>query len=141
MKFLIADDEIVTDRMLQRLLSRYGVCDYVMDGKKAVSQYIESREKGDPYELIFMDVIMPEMNGFEALSAIRESESRMGIAKKDAVKIILMTGLGLSRDIFTMYKTSCLEYLYKPLDIDHLIGLLKKHRIIEEIDEKNGYNN
>ncbi|KJR43856.1 response regulator receiver protein [Candidatus Magnetoovum chiemensis] len=124
--FLVADDEPVSVRMLQRYLSRFGQCDIATDGHKAVEAFIESNKNGRHYDLIFMDILMPTMNGFEALSAIREKETVMRVKSKDAVKIIIMTGLGLSRETFNLHRTTCLDYLFKPFDVKIFTYYLQK---------------
>lgn len=132
MKCLITDDELVTVKMLKRLLSRYGPCDYALDGREAVMAFEKALFAGQPYDVIFMDILMPHMNGFEALSEIREIESKQEITSEKTAKIILMTGLGISVDTIETYKTSCMEFMYKPIDINGLIHLLKKHKLIAD---------
>ncbi|MCI4627111.1 MAG: response regulator [Candidatus Magnetoovum sp. WYHC-5] len=138
MKFLVTDDELLTVKMLQRLLSRYGHCDYVLNGKEAVEAFKEALSMGEPYDLIFMDILMPEMDGFDALYAIREKEKMLGINQEDSVKIIMMTGLGISIEMVNLYRTSCMEFLYKPIDVDALISFLKDNNLIQQGIE---YNN
>jgi two-component system chemotaxis response regulator CheY len=130
MKSLIVDDEVVTSKMLKRLFSRFGESVMATNGSDAVEFVRNAYGTGEPFDILIMDVIMPGMNGFETYSAIRELEYSLGIEKGSEIKIIMMTGLGISREIFELHKTSCMAYLYKPIDLGELLGVLQKNNIL-----------
>ncbi|MBF0318160.1 MAG: response regulator [Nitrospirae bacterium] len=126
MNTLIVDDEHVTAKMLKRLFSRYGLCDVADSGDGAVALFKDARQGDSPYDLIVMDVMMPGTTGIEAYEAIREYERQCGVKNGSEVKIVLMTGMGISRDMFQIYKTSCMAYLYKPIDMKELFNVLNR---------------
>ncbi|KJU82173.1 response regulator receiver protein [Candidatus Magnetobacterium bavaricum] len=126
MNTLIVDDEEVTTKMLKRLFSRYGLCDVADSGDTAIALFKDAYGGGSPYDLIVMDVMMPGTTGIEAYEVIREYERQCGVKNGSEAKIILMTGLGISREIFRIYKTSCMAYLYKPIDMKELLNVLNQ---------------
>lgn len=70
---LLVDDNPINRKVLSKMLSRIGLtCDIAQNGRDAYEKWIESQKEGQPIELIFMDVFMPEMNGLEATTKIRQ---------------------------------------------------------------------
>jgi two-component system, chemotaxis family, chemotaxis protein CheY len=88
-----------------------------------------ARESGQPYNLVCMDIRMPEMDGQAALRAIRafEESKRMPLASR--VKIIMTTALDSSNDVMAAVDGSCDAYLLKPIDIGRLLSHLKSFHL------------
>jgi PleD family two-component response regulator len=63
MKFLIVDDEFVSRKKSQKILSQYGECDVALNGLEALNAYVRAHNENDPYNLIFLDIDMPDLNG------------------------------------------------------------------------------
>lgn len=97
MKILIAEDDMVSRNFLYRFLSAYGDCDMVVDGLETLDAFLLATKEGDPYDLICLDLMMPKVNGIQALRGIRELESRQAVSEDKKVKIILTTGLAETR--------------------------------------------
>jgi len=93
MKSLVVDDDFTCSYIFQTQLSRYGKCDTVTNGWDALNAYESSLNKGDPYHLIIIDIMMPDMNGYEVLKNIRVLEAQRKISFPFCSKIILATGL------------------------------------------------
>ncbi|MEI6415153.1 MAG: response regulator, partial [Pseudomonadota bacterium] len=66
MKILIADDEFPNRKLLRDYLKSYGHCDMVANGKAALELFTADLEDGDPYDVVFLDIMMPEMDGQKA---------------------------------------------------------------------------
>ena len=95
MKILIADDEFTSRERLIALLSQ--LCDADTDiaenGQEAVDIFYSALENGSPYELVFLDIVMPEMDGHEALSEMRKREEQWDVPIEKMAKIIMTTAL------------------------------------------------
>ena len=78
MKCLIVEDDFAARRLLQRYLSSHRDCDIAVDGNEAVEAFRQATDEKEPYDLICLDIMMPNMNGHEALKAIRQIESEHG---------------------------------------------------------------
>ncbi|MBF0564740.1 MAG: response regulator [Nitrospirae bacterium] len=135
MKTLVVDDEVVTVKMLKRLFSRFGQCVSATNGYDALEFVKIAYDEGEPFDILIMDVVMPGLNGFETYSAIRDLEFSLGIEKDSQTKIIIMTGLGISREIFELHKTSCMAYLYKPIEVSELMQVLQKNNILPQASQ------
>jgi len=115
MKLLMAEDDIVSKKLLKNFLDNYGKCDVTIDGKECLEAYVKSMDKGEPYDLICLDIMMPKMNGVEVLEQIRLEEERRGVAGREMVKIIMTTALDEVDIVMKSFRKGCESYLIKPI--------------------------
>ncbi|OHD26744.1 MAG: hypothetical protein A2Y38_10475 [Spirochaetes bacterium GWB1_59_5] len=130
MKALIVEDDFLSRMLLQGLLKPYVVPDVAVNGKEAVEAVRLSLEAKEPYNLICMDIMMPEMDGQEALRHIRDLEKLAGILPTDGVKVIMITALDDKKNIMTAFREQCDTYLVKPLDKSKLVKTLETLNLI-----------
>lgn len=132
MRFLVVEDDFTSRLVLKKLLQPYGECDTAVNGLEAVQAFNISLSEQSPYDAIFLDIMMPEMDGKEALKAIREKEKELGVLPKDETKIIMVTALDTAQDVIeSYYKGGCTSYLVKPIEKRKIIKALKDLNIIE----------
>ncbi len=124
MKALIVEDDLLGRLLLQKLLQPYATPYLAVNGLEAVEAVRLSLEEGEPYDLICMDIMMPEMDGQEALRRIREMESNAGIPPSDGVKVIMISALNDKTNVMTAFREQCDYYLVKPLDKAKLVKSL-----------------
>ncbi|MBF0456316.1 MAG: response regulator [Nitrospirae bacterium] len=118
MRILIADDDSNNRTVLLGMLRSYGDCDIVVNGKEAFEAFVMAHDEKKPYELICLDIMMPVMDGNEALTKMRGYEEEMGLdmPQKEA-KIVMTTALDHPDDIVKAYhKGGCTAYLIKPIN-------------------------
>jgi two-component system chemotaxis response regulator CheY len=124
MRSLIVEDDFSARKLLQVYLADYGDTSIAVNGKEAVSAVEDSLNCGKPYDLICLDVVMPEMDGLGALKHIRKLEQDRGMTGLDGAKVIMITCRDQPRDIFTAFKTGCEAYIVKPV---------RKGKLVEEM--------
>ena len=78
MRTLIVEDDFTSRLLLQSLLAQYGECHIAVNGREAVEAFRSARESGQVYNLICMDIMMPEMDGQTAVNNIRALEEAGG---------------------------------------------------------------
>ncbi|MBP5652617.1 MAG: response regulator, partial [Lachnospiraceae bacterium] len=78
MKILIAEDDFASRKFMLRFLSKYGECDITVDGLEAVDAFLMALEGGDGYDLVCLDIMMPALDGYQTLKAIRDIEKEKG---------------------------------------------------------------
>ena len=114
MKSLVAEDDATNRKLLKAFLSRYGECDIAVDGSEAVNAVLLAIESRREYDLVCMDLRMPQMDGQEAIREIRRHESAGRVSK--TAKIIVTTIHTDSESIATALLGRCDAYLVKPID-------------------------
>lgn len=132
MKVLIAEDDFASRKFMLRFFEKYGECDVTVDGKEAVEAYKMAIECGEPYDLICLDIMMPEMDGHQALKTIRKIEEESDVAEDERVKIVMTTALSETRHVTKAFENGCTAYAGKPINQDKLEAMLKKFKLIEE---------
>jgi len=130
MKILLAEDDFASRKFMDKYLSQYGECDATVDGEEAVNAYLMALEDEEPYDLICLDVMMPVMNGYKALEAIRKDEAERGVEKEDRVKIIMATALSGERVVDKAKKLECEAYAGKPIDVEEFDNILRNLGLI-----------
>lgn len=126
MKTLIVEDDFTSRLVLQELLKSYGSSHIAVNGKEAVEAVRISLDANEPYDLICLDIMMPEMDGQQALREIRDLEEKRGIFSSDGAKIMMTTALSDMKNVIAAYKSQCDAYLTKPIHKAQLIGELRK---------------
>lgn len=116
MRFLVVDDDFLARNQIQRLLHPYGVAEVATDGEEAVEAFRLALKQGDPYDLITLDILMPNIDGQEALREIREIEKEMEIPEDKAVKVIMVSGLNDAKEVHdAFFLGSATSYMVKPI--------------------------
>ena len=118
---LLAEDVEINREIVIYLLEPTGISiDCAENGSQAVELFQESPEK---YDLIFMDMQMPEMDGCEATRRIRA----LGIPAAAAIPIIAMTANAFREDAEKCFEAGMNAHLGKPLDTSAVFGVLRKY--------------
>ncbi|MFT4713738.1 MAG: two-component system sensor histidine kinase/response regulator, partial [Candidatus Azotimanducaceae bacterium] len=114
---LLVEDNIINQKLAARLLEKMGCkVDIADDGVVAVKMFRRS-----PYDVVFMDCQMPNMDGFEATSKIREIESN-----NSHTPIIALTANSMPEDRARSFEVGMDEFLTKPILKDKLRNALEK---------------
>jgi two-component system chemotaxis response regulator CheY len=130
MRILVVEDDFASRRLLCDVLAPYGVCHAAADGREGVEAVRTTLEENQRYDLICLDIQMPNMDGQEALKRIRALEEEKGILPGDGAKIIMTTVASDRRNILQAFSEQCEAYLVKPIDRRELLGHLKKLGLI-----------
>jgi two-component system chemotaxis response regulator CheY len=118
--------------MLQTYLSKYGECHVAVNGREAIEAFRSSREQRRPYQLICMDIMMPEVDGLTALERIRALETAAGVLAGEGVKIVMTSALNDSKHVFTAFNELCDAYIAKPVDLGKLMKHLRDFKLVDE---------
>ena len=130
MKTLVVDDDLTNRIILQKLLSPYGNVHTANDGVEAVDFVKLAIDKNENYDLICLDIMMPKMDGHEALEHIKNIEEEKKLTKEKRSFVIMTTALGDGKNIMDAFKSQCDAYIVKPIEKEKLEEILKKHELI-----------
>lgn len=126
MRILIVDDDLLGRIILRKILDSRGACDMAVNGREAVEAFQMAWEEFKPYDLICMDILMPEVDGVEALKTIRRFEEERGIFGQARVKVIMITGRDDSKTVLTSFREGCEGYVVKPVEKANLEKQIKE---------------
>jgi two-component system, chemotaxis family, chemotaxis protein CheY len=130
LRIMVVEDDFALRHLLQSFLSKYGACHVAVNGREAVAEFSASLKDGQPYDLVCMDIMMPEMDGQEAVKEIRALEEVAGTLSTNGVKIIMLTALDDVKNVVESYKSLCDYYLFKPIDTSKLLARMKDLHLI-----------
>ncbi len=130
MKILIVEDEITSRTVLTKILTNYGTCDYAVDGMDTIKFFSNALEENDPYDLICLDIMMPNMDGKAALRRLRQIEDEKGISRPDGAKIIMTTSIDDPKTVVQTFNEGASAYLVKPIQGEELLGEIRGFGLI-----------
>jgi len=130
MKTLVVEDDFTSRVLLQELLKGYGPLHVAVNGKEALEAVRVSLEAGEPYNLICLDIQMPEMDGHTALKEIRAMEEAKGYAAGRRSRIFMTTAHADKENIMEAIKGQCDYFLAKPIQKKTLLKELQRFKLI-----------
>jgi len=131
MRSLIVEDEFTSRMQIQYFLEEYGHCDIAVNGTEAIEAYKMAIELKKPYDLVCLDINLPEKNGHQVLEEIRKMEEKMERSPTNPVKIFMTTAMDSMRNVIDAYYSLCDEYLTKPIEKEKLVEKLREHHLIK----------
>ncbi len=131
MRTLIVEDDYTSRFLLEQILSPYGPCDFAVNGREAIEAYVRAGKDGDQYDLICLDIMMPEMDGQAVIKTIREMEEKQGLSSSEGVRVIMTTALEDPRNVVQAFKSLCDYYLIKPINKGKLLGCIRNMGLIK----------
>lgn len=113
MKILISEDEDVSRSKMRLILSGYGDCVTAGEGLSTIDAFKQAHEMEAPFDVIFLDIDMPEINGIEVLNRIRKLENQMALGVTERSKIIMTTGYTQKEMVKICLRNGCDSYITK----------------------------
>ncbi len=120
MRVLIVEDDFVGSRLMKKFLEADCFCHLAFDGREAIDAFEAALKEEKPYDLLFLDIMMPEVNGVDVLKTIRKMEEDKGIPPEGSVKVIMTTAMNDADVIMESFGARCDSYMVKPIRKDQL---------------------
>jgi len=114
MRILVADETRANRILLAKILGPWGPCAVASSGRLAVDMFRASLDERRPYDLVWLEIMMPDMGGVRALELIREEEERHGLASDDHSKVVMTTTIDDIQNASQAFSNQCDLYLTKP---------------------------
>lgn len=124
-KVLIVDDKTSNRNLLLEILKDKAACDIARDGTETLTAYGRSVKEEKPYDIILLDIDMPDINGMEVLKRIRQSETDARIEMGKGIPVIMVTAY--QSPFVAAFQTGCDDYILKPI---------KKETLLAKMEEK-----
>jgi len=128
MRSLVVDDDKICRSLLQHTLQPFGTVSYAVDGVSAVAEVARSLAEGKPYDLITLDIMMPDLDGKLALKIIRRLEALFAVPH--GARIAMTSALDDKASIFSTFSDQADLYFVKPLKLDLVLEELRKAQLI-----------
>ncbi|MEM9539673.1 MAG: response regulator [Cyanobacteria bacterium P01_E01_bin.42] len=123
LKILLAEDNVVNQKVALNILKKLGYrADVAANGLEVLEAL-----KRQPYDVIFMDVQMPDMDGLEAARHIREMEGQGVFGHRPATVVIAMTANAMQGDREACIEAGMDDYISKPIRVNALVEALQKY--------------
>jgi two-component system, chemotaxis family, chemotaxis protein CheY len=130
MRTLIVEDDFTSRILLQSYLSQFGECHIAINGLEALEAFRAAQKSGQRYDLICMDIMMPEMDGQTAVREIRAIEEAGGTLSSNGAKIIMTTAVDDVKNVMKSFNSLCDAYLFKPIDTQKLLGHIRELHLV-----------
>ena len=131
MRCLIVEDDELSRDGLVFFLADHAQIETAENGQTAVERFRQALAERNLFDLVLLDIIMPEMDGQEALKLIRQAEQqdRQALGKK---AVIIMTSALNSPENMAkaLWDGDCTDYLAKPIVRADLLAMLRRYRLI-----------
>jgi CheY-like chemotaxis protein len=119
---LVAEDNDINALLMRSLLARLGHQAVIAtNGEEALESWLAAKSAGAPYDLVLMDIQMPELDGIEATKRIRVNEAAQGGRR---TPILALTANTLVEDRYACFEAGMDGFLVKPLDREKLTDAL-----------------
>jgi two-component system chemotaxis response regulator CheY len=125
MKMLVMEDEFVSRSVLMEILAPYGTIESAENGREALEKFQKALQSSERFDIVFLDIMVPEMNGQDVLKNMREMEQQYGVFALSGTKVVMTTALGDFNNVKTAFKHQCEAYLIKPLDREKVVSALQ----------------
>jgi two-component system chemotaxis response regulator CheY len=129
-KTLVVDDCRSVVSTMETMLGKFGIgkVSTAGDGLQALDLFASALQSGAPYSLVFLDIVMPRMDGQQALKQMRTMESDAGLTDDGRAVIIMATALHSAKYVMdAFFEGDCSDYLVKPFAAEDLYGMLRRH--------------
>ena len=131
LRCLIVEDDELSRELLALQMEPYALCDQAENGLIGVERFTDALQAGHPYDLILLDIMMPEMDGLEAAKAILAFEEKQGITIEKGVAIVVLSSLSTPQDVIQAYVAAqSAAHLVKPVQPEKLVKTLRKLDLI-----------
>ncbi len=126
MRFLVAEDIFMIRRLLEQILFSFGSFDVATNGLEAFQKFSHAFLQNDPYTVVFLDIVMPVMDGQTVLRQIRNFEDEKGVPQSKRTKIIMATAVRGIEDVELAVKSGCDGYIVKPFTREKIVNELRR---------------
>lgn len=133
MRVLIAEDDRLSRILLEKAVEPYGEFVSVDNGRSALEAFEAALAAGSPFDLVLMDIMMPESTGHQVLEGIRVLESQAGVPADQAACAIVVSALTDQKSIArSFFRGQAVTYIPKPVGLTALRQELVRFGLVQD---------
>ncbi|MGE5856465.1 MAG: response regulator [Syntrophaceae bacterium] len=125
LRILVLEDDASTCRLMQIFLDQIGECRIVSGGRTALDSFQSALDQGKPFDLLLLDIMVPEINGIDVLKKVRTIERSRGIHDRNRAKVIITSSLSDARNMEQARSAESDGYLVKPVNRAKLFSTIR----------------
>ncbi len=133
MRTLIAEDDMISRKLLMKFMRQYGEVEVATNGVDALEIFLSAHKDKMPFDLICLDIMMPKLDGKRVLQAMRDYEKEHSMPAPECAKVIMTTALNDKKTVLESYDLGCEAYAWKPLDIHKIQEVMVSLGLIESV--------
>ncbi|MGE5479378.1 MAG: response regulator [Chloroflexota bacterium] len=127
MKILVLEDEPTSRLLIKKILNEFGQVVTTENGVEAVEAFRAAVEEGERYDLVFLDIMVPDIDGQEVLRRIRAIEEKAGLDRLNkASRIVMITALQDVSNVMQAFSEQCEAYIFKPFSKEIVRSTIEK---------------
>lgn len=131
MKCLIVDDNDFLREALKMYLADHAEIETACNGREAVERFNAALDARQPFDLVLLDIMMPEIDGQQALKMMRQAEKENMSAPERKAVIIMTTALNSLENMQeALWDGDCNDYLVKPVARGDLFTMLRRYQLL-----------
>ena len=130
MKSLIVEDEMLGRTLLLEVLRPFGTVHAAANGKEAVEAVRAAVAIEQPYQLVCLDIQLPDMDGVSVLKEVRLEETRAKINSRLRAKVLMTTAASDKDTVVRSIAAGCDGYMLKPYNPDRIVQQLRDFGLI-----------
>lgn len=133
MRALIVEDDPVSSKLLEFILSDYAQCETVADGIAAVKAFQNALKNRKPFHLVCMDILLPGMDGNQALEQIRQIEAKRALPPGKCAKVFMVSAHNEMKNVTrSFFQGQALTFISKPYTEEEIVAELKKFGLVKD---------
>jgi two-component system chemotaxis response regulator CheY len=129
MRTLVVEDDAISRKVLTGYLAQISDVVVAENGVEGTVRFIEALGEGKPFDLVCLDIMMPELDGHSCLKLIRQAEEEFGIFGLDCAPVLMTTCVEQPAEVLGAFKSGCDGYLVKPVDRRELIAKVESLKL------------
>jgi two-component system chemotaxis response regulator CheY len=130
-RFLVVDDDEMGRLMLQDFLSEFAPCDCAVNGREGLDFFERALAGGNPYDMLCVDLVMPEMNGLALIRKIRDIEKTHPFFSNSRTRIFVISASDSTWEKADLLLDNlCDDFITKPFNRDSLKADLYKYDLV-----------
>ena len=124
--YLVVDDDQAVGLFLTTILADRGECKRANNAHEAMEVFGQALSV-QPFDAVFMDIMLPDLDGHQIVELMRDMERRAGVPEKKAFALIMITALDDADNVSrAYYKNQASGYLVKPFTQDRVLEELRR---------------
>lgn len=133
MNILIVDDDLVSRTKMRTILQSLGTYTDEESSLKALDDFKQALDSGKPYNLVTLDIQMPDMDGTEMLTRLRAMEKSRNIPPSRRARIFMVTAHSHKESLLTCFKAGCDGFIVKPFTRETILTRLEALDLVSAV--------